>query len=156
MEITEALFLSLGSNLGDRKQKIESAYALIEKTIGPILKKSSYFENIAVGFESDDLFLNSCIQVRTDKTPDEVLQAIKTIENQLGRTQRQPNEAYKSRQIDIDIILWGDLVFEHEKLTIPHFNFRERLFALVPLTEIAPNVIDPVSQLTVKQLLNLL
>lgn len=153
--MTDDLFLSLGSNQGDRKQNITLAYDQIEANIGPILQKSSFLENEAVGFETEDLFLNTCIQVRTLLTPLEILDRLKKIENSLGRIQRAPDANYQSRCIDIDIILLGNLILESEKLTIPHFHFRQRKFVLIPLAEIAPNHKDPSTHLTINQLLNI-
>ncbi len=154
--MTQELFLSLGSNLGDRKSNIIKAYSEIEITIGPILKKSSFFENEAIGFESETKFINSCIQVQTDVEPEQVLIEIKDIEKKLGRIYSPNISGYQSRLIDIDIIFFGQCKILSKTLIIPHPNFNNRSFVLVPLLEIAKNFIDPRTQLTVKQLFKLL
>lgn len=154
--MTKNLFLSLGANLGKRKENIETAYELIELTIGEITHKSKFYENAAVGFDSDSLFLNTCVQVSTKKSPHEVLELLKSIEKQLGRQQKTIRNNYTSRPIDIDIIYYGEEVIAENDLSIPHLRFRERPFVLIPLFEIAPNHVDPISQLTTKQLLEMI
>lgn len=150
--MTGELYLSLGSNLGDRKKNIESAYDLIEMHVGEIQAKSSFFENAAIGFESETLFINTCVQVETLLSPEETLLNLKKIEQTLGRVYQQDIAGYQSRIIDIDIIFYGKHIQNTEFLTVPHSLFRKRCFVLVPLREIAPDFIDPFTQLTVSQL----
>ncbi len=155
MEKIKTLFLALGSNLGDRHSTILEAYKRIEKSIGTILKKSDFYENEAVGFISENLFLNTCISVQTNLEPLDILKRIKLIEKELGKNVDSTIDGYVSRSIDIDIILYEDLVFEDKTLSIPHKSFRERHFVLFPLHSIAKSTIDPISHLTVNQLLKL-
>jgi deoxyguanosine kinase len=154
--MTRELFLSLGSNLGDRTANIKKAYSEIEKNVGNILAESSFFENEAEGFEADTKFINSCIQVQTKLTAKEVLKNIKEIEKSLGRIKDSSFAGYQSRLIDIDIIFYRDEIVNTPKLQIPHPNFRTRKFVLFPLNEIAKNQIDPITQLSIEQLLNAL
>ncbi len=151
----ESLFLSLGSDIGDRKNNLEQAYELISEKIGPVVRKSEFYENEAEGFESENLFLNSCIEVNTNLKSEKILDELQAIEKLLGRSEKSIDQKYSSRIIDIDIILYGSHIIEQNKLTIPHKLYRKRTFVLIPLSEIAPNQIDPITQLTVKQLLEL-
>jgi 2-amino-4-hydroxy-6-hydroxymethyldihydropteridine diphosphokinase len=154
MEITQEVYLALGSNSGNREEHILNAITLLNVRVGKFIIKAGNFENEAQGFESDTLFLNTCVQIQTKLSPTNLLAEIKRIEKDLGRLPKK-NEKYESRSIDIDIILYSDTVISTEELTIPHLHFRSRDFVLVPLTEIAPNVIDPLTNLTIQQLYEL-
>lgn len=150
------VYLSLGSNLGEREQNIEAAYSAIQQRIGKILLKSEHYENEAEGFESTDPFLNTCIKLTSNLKPQEILKEILLIEKEIGRQKKTTDGTYESRLIDIDIIFYNDAVISESALTIPHIEFRNRIFVLKPLIEIANNTVDPISQLTTKQLLSLL
>ncbi len=156
MEKVKTLYLALGSNIGNRKQNILAAYAQIEEKIGPIHQKSDFYENEAEGFVSDKLFINTCIEVHTQLAPLQILEQIKSIEKLLGKNTDSKIHGYVSRIIDIDIILLEDTVYEDDHLSVPHLLFRKRAFVLHPLNSIASASVDPVTQLTVKQLFNLL
>jgi len=136
----DILVLALGSNLGNRKQLIETAYQQIEEQLGTILKKSNYLENAPVGFDSNQLFLNTCIVVRCQKEAFEVLNVLKKIEVDLGRIKAK--ECYEDRPIDIDIIFYGQRIIEEPQLIIPHKAYEKRKFVVSPLLELA-NFQDP-------------
>ncbi|MDG2463827.1 MAG: 2-amino-4-hydroxy-6-hydroxymethyldihydropteridine diphosphokinase [Crocinitomicaceae bacterium] len=155
MEIKRSLILALGSNLGNREELINQAYELIETYIGTIKLKSAFYENEAVGFESKVLFINSCIEVETNLAPLEILKFSQRIEKDLGRVEKLNSRAYESRKIDIDIILLDTMVYSSEILTIPHKLYRNRLFVLAPLLEIAKHRIDPITQLTIYQIVEI-
>ncbi len=155
MEVENDILLSLGSNLGNREQNIKLAISKIETEIGKVQKVATNLENEAQGFESQTQFLNTVVQIKTTISPMVLLEKIKKIELDLGRKPKK-NNGYESRCIDIDIILFDNLVFNNEFLTIPHKNYRSRDFVLIPLSEIAPTRIDPITCLTSQQLLNLL
>lgn len=155
MEINREVYLALGSNSGNREENILFAIKSINNKIGKVQFSAKYFENAAQGFESDTLFLNTCIQIQTELSPIALLVKIKEIELELGR-QPKSSKTYESRPIDIDIILYGDEVISTADLTIPHPHFRKRDFVLIPLSEIAPGLIDPISSLTILQLLHLI
>jgi 2-amino-4-hydroxy-6-hydroxymethyldihydropteridine diphosphokinase len=147
----EEVVLAFGSNLGDRLLLLEKAYALVNDRCGSLTKVSKPIETRPLGFESNDLFLNSCAVITTDLSPIELLQELKRIEMELGRTENQ-SPGYSSRLIDIDIIFYGSIVLESDILIIPHPKFRERLFVLEPLASIMPDKKDPLTTLTVLEL----
>jgi 2-amino-4-hydroxy-6-hydroxymethyldihydropteridine diphosphokinase len=142
MEISNTVYFSLGSNLGNRLRNLENALTAIKKSIGDIISCSSVYSTEAVGFETDADFLNICVKSNTKHNPEEVLTKIGIIENELGRV-RNKSERYSSRTIDIDIILFNDYHIQSEKLQIPHSEYHNRLFVLLPLLEIGPELRDP-------------
>lgn len=147
------VYLSLGSNLGNRVQHLLDARNELNSDAGEIASVSRIFENPPNGFDAEQDFLNICIKLNTDLSPLQLLDVIKQIEQRLGR-QRNTTNGYTSRCIDIDIILYDNRVLHSEKLTIPHTHFRKRLFVLKPLSDIALNEIDPETMLTIQQLLD--
>ena len=146
------VYLSLGSNQGDRIGNIQSAIELIQARIGTLRKQSSIYETPPLGFEADLDFLNCCIEVSTSLNPTSLLEATQKIEHELGR-KRPQSAGYASRTIDIDTVFYDSLVDNSPKMTLPHPRFRSRKFVLEPLCELNKNGLDPVTNLTMKQLL---
>ena len=130
------VYLSLGSNLGDRKDNLAHAIRLIGERVGEVLRKSSFLETQPWGFESDNLFVNACVLCETTLTPRQVLRATQKIERELGRTHKSVNGHYADRLIDIDILLYDDLRVDEPDLQIPHPLMFERDFVIIPLGEI--------------------
>tara|TARA_B100000963_G_C22545634_1_gene634273 strand:- start:375 stop:836 length:462 start_codon:yes stop_codon:yes gene_type:complete len=149
-QLDNELILSLGSNLGNRKQNLKNCISHISKQIGNVLFESNVYENPAQGFESKNDFLNACIKVKTELKAFEVLSQIQDIEKKMGRIRK--TNSYEDRIIDIDIILLNNELIETKKLTIPHKKYRERIFVLKPLLEIG-NYLDPQLFLTTEELL---
>ena len=145
------VFLGIGTNLGDREAYLSQAIARIEKFAGTVSKASSVYETEPWGFETEDAFLNLVIKVETEFLPQELLGKILNIESSLGRERSEVH--YSSRTIDIDILLYDDLVVNELNLTIPHPLLQSRKFVLIPLCEIAPDVIHPVLKKTLRELL---
>jgi 2-amino-4-hydroxy-6-hydroxymethyldihydropteridine diphosphokinase len=152
----ETTFLALGSNSPDALSYISEAISLIEKNIGQgCLKKSSNYSNEAQGFSSSTLFINSVIKLDTRLSPTKLLLECERIERLLGRNSKSINE-YADRVIDIDIIFYANHIITEDRLQIPHLRFQQRDFVLYPLLEIDCVLIDPRTQLSVKQLIGLL
>ena len=145
------VFLGIGTNLGNRKNNLEEAVVRIEKEIGPIVKYSSIYETEPWGFQTIDVFLNMVVRVDTGLTPPLLLERILKIETFFGRVRGE--KQYVSRVIDIDILLFEDLIIDGETLKITHPLLQERKFVLVPLCEIAPDLVHPVLKKTVVFLL---
>ena len=136
----EELYLSLGSNLGDRENALHRAIALIEERIGTVQHVSSFIETEPWGFASEHPFLNAACMVQTTLSPEECLKETQQIERELGRTTKSRNGIYHDRPIDIDLLLYGDLRLSTPTLTLPHPRMYERDFVMIPLREILPNV----------------
>lgn len=135
------LYLSLGTNLGDRRQNLKSALELIGSKVGTVVSASDIIETDPWGFESPNPFLNMVVKVETDLKPLEVLDVTQEIERQLGRSTKSVNGEYHDRLIDIDILLYDDLVMDTPELTIPHPLMYERKFVMEPLAQIAPELV---------------
>jgi 2-amino-4-hydroxy-6-hydroxymethyldihydropteridine diphosphokinase len=146
-----SVIFSLGSNQGNKSNYLEKAVVEIEQRIGKISQKSFVYETEPVGFESNDSFLNACIEVNTILNPNEILSITQQIEIENGRSVKSLS-GYTSRTLDIDIIFFNSLVLESETIQIPHPRYSERLFVLIPLCDIAPEWKDPTNTLTIKQL----
>ncbi len=136
------VYLSLGTNLGDKKHNLVSAIKEIERRIGPVRAQSAFLTTEPWGFESENTFLNAAVRVETELSPNELLRVTQQIEREMGRTQKssvdpqQSKVIYHDRIIDIDILLYDDLHINTKKLTIPHPHMHERNFVLIPLKEI--------------------
>jgi len=145
------LYLLLGGNIGDKQRLFTEARTNLNNCVGEIQLQSAVYETEPWGFESPDLFWNQAIELQTNLTPDEVLEQTQMIEKQLGRIRKE--DQYCSRIIDIDILFYGNHLINQENLIIPHPRIQERKFALMPLDEIAPELIHPVFQKSIGQLL---
>ena len=140
--MTHTVYLSLGSNLGNRRQLLLDAIEKINKKVGNIVRQSSFYETKPWGFESENLFLNAAVKVTTKLSPTELLEVTQQIEREMGRRKKTtlnsqlstPN--YSDRPIDIDILLYDDLHVDLPELKIPHPLMQEGDFGLVPLREI--------------------
>ena len=129
-------YLSLGSNLGDRKQLLHTAINEIAERVGRVEAISSCIETEPVGFDSVHLFLNMAVRVTTELNPYELLKVLKQLERDLGRTRKSHDGVHYDRTIDIDILLYDNLEINSEELQIPHPRMWERDFVIRPLKEI--------------------
>ena len=145
-------YLALGTNIGNKRRNMITAAALLAERVGDVLALSGFYETEPWGFQSENTFLNAALQLDTSLSPLELLKATQEIEIEMGRTQKS-NGAYQDRIIDIDILLYDNLVLQTPELTLPHPLMHERLFVMEPLAEIAPNVIHPVFKKPVISLL---
>ena len=131
------VYLGLGSNLGDCRKNLERAIRLIDDRVGRVIRQSSFIETEPWGFESDHQFMNAVILCETEKTPREVLQLTQQIERDMGRKKKtHSSHLYSDRPIDIDILLYDDIVVDEPDLKIPHPLMHERDFVMIPLEEI--------------------
>lgn len=147
--IIHHVYLALGSNLGNRQEYLSTAQRRLREVVD-IHKISSVYETEPVGYLDQPSFLNMVCYGQTAASPDELLHSTKAIEEALGR---EPSFRNAPRPIDIDILLYDDLRLETKDLVIPHPRMSIRAFVLVPLAEIAPKAIDPVSGKTAWELL---
>lgn len=144
-------YLLLGSNLGERALYLTSALKLIEAKVGDIKLKSAVYETAAWGKTDQPSFLNLAVEVDTNLTSIQLLNAVLEIEQSLGRIRA---EKWGARLIDIDIILYGnEIVSMADELQIPHPEMQNRKFVMEPLAEIAPNLIHPVLRKSVSKIL---
>ena len=146
------IVLAFGSNLGDREGLILSAYKLLVEELGEMIKKSSFIETSAWGFESDNSFINSVAEFETKKTPYEALEICNKIEKELGRQRNSLHKGYQNRTIDIDILFYEDIILDTPTLKIPHPLIQERDFVLTPLKEILPNLLHPILKKEIKDI----
>jgi 2-amino-4-hydroxy-6-hydroxymethyldihydropteridine diphosphokinase len=147
------LFLSLGSNLGDKQKNIETAYKKIEERIGNIVSVSALYISNPVDFQSDNLFVNSVCEVGTELSVCTTFAITQEIEKEIGRSEKSINGVYSDRLIDIDVLLADNLVIQSPKLTIPHPKMHLRDFVLKPMCEIAPDMVHPVLKKSMRELL---
>ena len=146
------VYLSLGSNLGDRDAQLLEAQARLSAE-GRIVAASSFYETEPVEFTDQPWFLNYAVALETTTTPQDLMEAILRIEKEMGR-QRLQNKG--PRTIDIDILLFGDTILDSPQLTIPHPAMHHRRFVLEPLAEIASEVLHPVLKKTIRELRDVL
>ncbi|HEX5000271.1 MAG TPA: 2-amino-4-hydroxy-6-hydroxymethyldihydropteridine diphosphokinase [Terriglobia bacterium] len=147
------VYLGLGSNLGDRIGYIRRAIEQLEARGVAITRAASIYETEPVDSPPEaPQFLNTTVEAQTSATPDALLGICLEIERQEGRVRPAPNAP---RTLDIDILLFGNEIHESAGLVVPHPRYTERRFVLVPLNEIAPDVVDPARKQTVAELLAL-
>jgi 2-amino-4-hydroxy-6-hydroxymethyldihydropteridine diphosphokinase len=146
------LYLGLGSNLGNRHKNIDQALTLISERVGEILALSKWYETAPDGYTSAHKYLNAVVIAETSWSPEQVLQITQDIEKACGRTQKTIDTVYHDRTIDIDVLLYDNLILQTPHLTIPHPRMHLRAFVLQPLSAIAPFVVHPTLCKTIKSL----
>jgi 2-amino-4-hydroxy-6-hydroxymethyldihydropteridine diphosphokinase len=146
--VHKVVYLSLGSNLGNREANLRTAIEKL-KEIGNPVAVSAFYETEPVEVQSQPWFLNCAVKLDTEKMPRQLIAAILALEQEMGRQRKQQKGP---RTIDIDILLFGSSVIEIPSLTVPHPRMHERRFVLEPLAEIAPDARHPVFKRTIREL----
>jgi len=134
------LYLSLGTNMGDRPKNLSQAMELIAREVGTVVAASDVIETEPWGFDSGNAFLNMVAKVETELEPIDALHVTQDIEKRLGRSEKSVNGVYHDRIIDIDLLMYDDLIMNTPQLTLPHPLMRQRPFVLEPLSQIAPEL----------------
>ena len=146
------VFLQLGSNLGERESLLQDAIIAIEGRIGQVVEKSKVYESTPWRVEGQKNYLNQIVKVKTELLADDILSTVLDIEKELGRIRL---EKWGERLIDIDIIFYNDLIIETAQLCVPHKHMHERMFVLTPMHNIAPELVHPIYNKTVAELLQI-
>ncbi|WP_455110425.1 2-amino-4-hydroxy-6-hydroxymethyldihydropteridine diphosphokinase [Porphyromonas sp.] len=146
------LYLALGSNQGDRKALLDAARAACDASLGRVTGCSDYIETAPWGFSSPHPFLNAVLELETELSPIDILERTQEIERQLGRQTKSSAAGYQDRPIDLDLLLYDDLVLETPRLTLPHPLMHLRDFVLEPLQQLAPTLRHPVLGLSIAEL----
>lgn len=145
------VYLGLGTNLGNKEQNLELAINLLRLEVGFISCISKFYESKPWGFKSENDFLNAVIEIETTLTPIDLLAKTQNLEEKIGRTSKTSN-VYTDRLIDIDILLYDNIIVDNPELKIPHQLLHLRDFVLIPLSEIAPTKVHPVLNETMIEL----
>ncbi len=130
------VYLSLGTNLGNRKRNVHEAIGKIGELVGDVVRQSALYETKPWGFSSPNDFINACVLVETTLAPRQLLEMTQRIEKEMGRVGKSHDGEYQDRVIDIDILMYDDLKIDEPDLKIPHPLMEDRDFVMVPLKEI--------------------
>lgn len=147
------VYIGIGSNLGDREKNCSRSIDFLKKNGVVVRRMSSLYETMPWGVRDQPLFLNMVIEVETELKPQEFLKLLKNVEIEVGR---ERSSRWGPRSIDLDILLYDDIILNEDTLIIPHPFLHKRDFVLIPLCEIAPDVKHPALQLTMCELLQML
>lgn len=148
----ESIFLALGSNLGDREDYLKQARTLLQRADGlNILAWSAIYDTEPLGGpEGQDSYLNAVLAGTSELSPSALLNLCQTVEGVCGRRREEPSGP---RTLDVDILCYGDLILETDRLTLPHPRLHERRFVLVPLCDLAPDLVHPLLKKSMRRLL---
>lgn len=136
------VFLSIGSNLGDKEKNCRKSIDYLENTEGiDLVKISGFYKTAPVDYTDQDWFINCAVELKTDLAPEKLLETIQSIENKMGRKR---DIRFGPRTIDLDIIFYDDMIINSDKLEIPHPRMQERLFVLEPLCDLDKDFVHPV------------
>ncbi len=145
------VYLCIGGNLGEREANLEETLEFIEFNFGGVIQTSSVYESEGWEMEEVPAFLNQVVKIESELTPKELLQEVAELEEFYGRERKAGT--YLSREMDVDVLFYDDIVIEEEKLIVPHPRLHLRRFVLEPLNEIASDFIHPILKKDIAQLL---
>jgi 2-amino-4-hydroxy-6-hydroxymethyldihydropteridine diphosphokinase len=148
--MSSGIYLLLGTNIGARFMNLQEARNLINTIAGKIVQESAIYETAPWGIDDQPLFLNQVVQIETNLDPDQLLIELLQIENRMGRVRQRK---WEPRIVDIDILFYHQEIINTKTLHIPHPRLHERRFTLVPLKELNPAFVHPVSQKSIHELL---
>lgn len=143
------VFLGLGSNLGDKYENLKQVLEMLDGRVGRLTAVSPIYQTSPFGIVNQPIFWNLCVKLETMLPPATLLKELKAIESEMGRV---PTYHWGPRLIDLDILLYDDLILQTETLTIPHSGLTKRPFVLIPLHDIAPELVHPVSGKPIKKM----
>lgn len=150
------VYLSLGSNLGDREENLNKAVRLLNERAGRVISRSAFYYSEPWGFTSDNGFVNICLMMETELDPIALLDETQAVEKEVGRMKKSVGGVYSDRLIDVDILLIDHEVIKTDRLTVPHPLMEQRAFVLEPLSEIAPDYQHPILLKSIEELTKLL
>lgn len=150
------VYLSLGSNLGDREENLNKAVRLLNERAGRVISRSAFYYSEPWGFTSDNGFVNICLMMETELDPIALLDETQAVEKEVGRMKKSVGGVYSDRMIDVDILLIDHEVIKTDRLTVPHPLMEQRAFVLEPLSEIAPDYQHPILLKSIEELTKLL
>ena len=151
MTVHTRIFIGLGSNLGDREKYLSDALFELQKSKIHTVRESAIYASEAWGVRDQAPFLNQVVEVRTHLFPRALLQSLKSIENTMGRISRKK---WHEREIDLDLLYYGNQIIDQPDLRVPHLFVRKRRFVLLPLCQIAPDFVDPETGETIEKIFN--
>lgn len=152
-QYSDPAYIGLGTNLGDKKNNLTRAIGGLARLNGVrVIRHSGFYPTAPLGYTNQPAFLNAAVEIRTSLAPEQLFRGLKSLEHKLGR-KRQQAVRWGPRVIDLDILFYGDAVIKSPELVVPHPRLHERRFVLEPLSEIAPALMHPVYQKTVRKLL---
>lgn len=147
------IYIALGSNIGDREGNLKRALDMLEESSVHIIKKSKFYETKPYGVADQPDFLNVVAEVSADMQPIDLLHTMRDIERRMGRERKRH---WGERNIDLDLLIYPNVIMDTPELTLPHKDMENREFVLRPMTEIAPDLVHPVLGSTMQELLNAL
>ena len=147
------IYIAVGSNIGDREGNLKRALDMLEESSVHIIKKSKFYETKPYGVADQPDFLNAVAEVSADMQPIELLHTMQDIERRMGRERKRH---WGERNIDLDLLIYPNVIMDTPELTLPHKDMENREFVLRPMTEIAPDLVHPVLGSTMQELLNAL
>lgn len=142
----------IGGNLGDRERIQEEVLLVLEEEAGRIVARSSLYRSTPWGFAHSRDFLNRVLVLETERAPLDLLERLLRIEERFGR-ERRDERSYQGRYLDLDILYYEDRIIQEPSLKVPHPRIPERRFTLAPLDELEPGFLDPLREMTVKEML---